>query len=365
MISRLELIRLIERLKPYIDKYNSDSGHGKLSFFEIYTALAFEYFKQKAVDFAVLETGLGGRLDATNTVNALVAVITPISYEHTIYLGNTLAQIASEKAGIIKSHKVTKSQSHRPIVISAPQPKEVQEVIRTRCKNQDAILHEIGRDLSFKITQSRADYQRFDIQGIFGKITDLNIRLAGKHQIVNAALAICAVSALGKYYKKRLSLEAIEQGLYNTVWPGRFEIIRSQPWVILDGAQNAASAEALKETLVENFPNGRRILIFGASGDKDIKGMIQALVALSDEVILTQADNPRAADVDAIEQVIRNHLPRRQAGLPRQITKTKEVKVALGIARTKAKAEDVILVTGSLYLVGEARGLLRTDKEKS
>jgi len=350
MISSEELTALVERLRPHIDRYNSQSKYGALSFFEVYTTLAFMYFKEKKVDFCVLETGLGGRLDATNTTNSLIAAITPISYEHTQQLGRALTDIASEKAGIIKSY-VTRHTSQALIVISAPQKEEVIEIIRNRCKQMDARLYEVGKDIALQKKEFSQNRQRFNINSEFGRMTDLEIKLLGNHQIINATVAVAVILALSRFYQVKLNLEAVKNGLYNTNWPGRFEIVPEKPLVILDGAQNRASAQALRETLIENFPNRSIILILGISQDKDIKGICQILIPISDEVILTQADNPRAADVASIEQIIRSQKPKYR----NQIIKTKEVGEAIGIAKKKARPEDLILVTGSLFVVGEAR----------
>ena len=364
MISREELCTLVESLKPEIDKYNSRSKYGALSFFEVYTALAFEYFKEKGVDFAVLETGLGGRLDATNAVSSLVAAITPISFEHTRQLGSTLAEIAFEKAGIIKTGygiRVTGYDVSRyplpvtryPIVITAPQEEEAMKVIRDRCKVQGAILYEIGKDIIFERTDFSRNYQGFSINGEFGRLPSLKIKLLGMHQVINAAVAVAVVLALSKFFKIRVGLEAIKSGLYNTIWPGRFEIIPQEPLVIFDGAQNTASAKALRETIVEIFPDKRVVLVLGISKDKDIAGICKELCPLAEEIILTQADNPRAADVDRIKQFIS---PQSTIHSP-QIFETKSAKEAIELAREKAGAEDLILITGSLFLVGETRGL--------
>lgn len=361
MISEEELIALVEKLRPDIDKYNSQSIYGALSFFEVYTALAFEYFKEKEVDFAVLETGLGGRLDATNTVNSLIAAITSISYEHTRQLGRTLTEIASEKAGIIKSSSQLTAHSLQlithnlqAVVITAPQEKEVIEVIRNRCKKEDAILYEIGKDITFERVELCRNYQCFDINGVFGKVTDLKINLLGTHQIINATLAAAVVLALNKFFKVRLKLEAIKNGLYNTIWPGRFEIISKKPLVVLDGAQNLASAKALRETVNERFPGKRIVLVLGVSKDKDIAGICKELCPLACEIILTQADNPRAADVDTIKQTISSQLTASSS----QLYKAKRVEDAIELAKKRTRVEDLILVTGSLFLVGEAREFL-------
>ena len=365
MISSEELIALVERLKPEIEKYNSQSQYGPLSFFEVYTVLAFVYFKEKRVDFAVLETGMGGRLDATNTVDSLIAAIAPISYEHTKQLGTTLAEIASEKAGIIKNQKPTaklgiyhspepeKVKDQKAIVIIAPQEKEVVEVIRGRAKQQGAILYEIGRDIIFEKEESFLDYQCFNINGAFGRLTDLKIKLLGSHQIINATLAVSVVLALGQFYQVRLNLEAIRDGLYNTIWPGRFEILPEMPLVVLDGAQNFASAQALGQTLTEIFPDKRIILVLGVSQDKDIKGITKALIPRSNEVILTRADNPRAADVNVIEKIVGSQF----SAINCPINKTRGVKEAIELAGQKSGPGDLILVTGSLFVVGEARDI--------
>jgi dihydrofolate synthase/folylpolyglutamate synthase len=176
------------------------------------------------------------------------------------------------------------------------------------------------------------------------------------HQVINAALAVTVVLALSKFFKIRVGLEAIKSGLYNTIWPGRFEIVPEEPLVVFDGAQNAASAKALKETIVEIFPDKRVVLVLGISKDKDIGRICKELCPLAEEIILTQADNPRAADVDTIKQFISPQSIVHSS----QIFEAKSAKEAIELAREKAGVEDLILVTGSLFLVGEARGLFKT-----
>ncbi len=339
MIPKTALKDLVERLRPKIEKYNRSSPYGPLTFFEAYTALALVYFKEKKVDFVILETGLGGRLDATNVVNALVSVITPISYEHMDKLGDTLKKIAREKAGIIKTKK--------SIVISAVQEKEAREVIRAQCKALGAKIYEIK------------------------KYKKLKIRLAGKHQLINATVAVSAVKALSGYGIK-VGVDSIRHGLYNTLWPARCEVIRRNPYIILDGAQNLASARALKETIKENFfaagarlprknpsgiirglPNGqgsasgrkykKLILILGISNDKDIKGICSELYDLTDKVILTKARTLRATDPEILAGYFN--------GKERYITDG--IRQAKALSRLLAKREDLILVTGSLFVVGE------------
>lgn len=312
MISRADLVKTLQSIKPAIKKFNKVSEYGPLTFFEAYTALAFEYFKNKKTDFVVLETGLGGRLDATNVVNALVSVITPISLEHTQKLGATLTEIAQEKAGIIKAQSA--------IVISAPQKKEAQDVIRKQCKKVRARLIEVKKPCNFKI------------------------RLLGSHQLINATVASEAVRALQEY-GFRISGAVIKKGLAKTIWPGRCEVIASNPLVILDGAQNVASAQVLKKAIKENFKYSKLILILGISDDKDIKGICNELCDLADVIITTQANNPRAAKSEVINQYFRD----------KETKITHSIKEAKNIAYALADKKDLILVTGSLFVVGEFR----------
>jgi dihydrofolate synthase / folylpolyglutamate synthase len=330
MIPKKELLRLVKRLKPVIDKFNLRLKQEPLTFFEVYTALAFVYFKEKKVDFAVLETGLGGRLDATNTVNPLVCVITPISYEHTRQLGSTLRQIATEKAGIIKGRNL--------VVISAPQEKEALKVIKRKCKHTGARLYEVGKDIKYQKTGNT-----FTVFGLNAIYPDLRTRLLGSHQLINASAAIGAVEALSFYRSQAANF--IREGLYNTVWPGRCEVISKKPLIILDGAQNAASARVLKKAIKEKFPYKKLVLVLGVCNDKDIKGICREFYDFSDKIILTKADNPRASE------------PRELAGY----FSGKEFYITVGTKEAKSKAlslagkQDLILVTGSLFVVGEFR----------
>ncbi|MCX5711680.1 MAG: bifunctional folylpolyglutamate synthase/dihydrofolate synthase [Candidatus Omnitrophica bacterium] len=322
MISRVDLAKIVSELKPVIDKFNKSSEFGPLTFFEVYTALAFVYFKKKKVDFVVLETGLGGRLDATNTVDALVSAITPISYEHTQKLGKTLTLISGEKAGIIKQRAEGRGQK-KLIVVSAPQKKEAMKVIRNKSKVVGAKLYEVkGSILS----------------------NNYKIGLLGEHQKINAGVAIKVMDALRSCGFK-ISDKAIKQGLINTNWPGRCEVVAKYPTVVLDGAQNAASAQVLKKAIQDNFDYQKLILILGICDDKDIKGVCAELKGLADQVILTRADSLRAADPKMLADYFdcaKTHL-------------TSGVAQAKAKALSLAKKEDLILVTGSLFVVGEYR----------
>ena len=331
MISEKELSDTVERLQPAIEKYNKGSPYGALSFFEVYTAAAFVYFKEKKVDCAVLETGLGGRLDATNVVTPLVSAITPISYEHTQKLGKTLAEIATEKAGIIKSGSSS--------VISAPQEAEAGQVIRKKCEEAGADLQEIGKDIVFQ-----KDKGDFSVKTRLTEYIHLKTNLLGDHQVVNASVAVGVVEAL-KPFGFDIGASAIRDGLAKTVWPGRCEVICRDPLIILDGAQNIASAQILKKAIKENFKYQKLILVLGISKDKDIKGICDQLRELADEVIVTKADNTRAIEPETLACHFKD----------KPVRMTHTVREAKILAQRIAHKEDLIVVTGSLFVVGEFR----------
>lgn len=344
MISEGELVCLVKQLKNAIEKFNRGSEWGPLSFFEIYTSLAFVYFKEKEADFVVLETGLGGRLDATNVVNPLVAAITPISYEHTQKLGNTLRDIAAEKAGIIKMPKCQSAKVPKPVVISAPQEEEVLEVIKKRCGRAGVRLLEIGKDILITDYRLPITGYGFEIKSVFSKYANLKIRLLGKHQLINAAVAVGAIEALGAN-NIHVGADAIKDGLYYTLWPGRCEVVSCNPLIVLDGAQNVVSMRALKETVNQEFKYKRVIFVLGISSDKDIKGICNEIYDLGDEFILTKANNPRATEPKTLADYFSG----------KEVYTTNNVKEARELACGHAKKEDLILACGSLFVVGEFR----------
>jgi dihydrofolate synthase / folylpolyglutamate synthase len=346
MISEADLTRLTGLLRPFISEFRRTSAYGPLSFFEVYTALAFSYFKEQAVDYAVLETGLGGRLDATNVVVPDIAGITSISYDHTNKLGSTLEQIAAEKAGIIKTGTATQ------MVISAPQQAEAAAVIRERCAGYGVNLYEVGTDITYEAAASSYAGQEFNINGAFGSFAHMQIALLGEHQLINAAVAIGLVAGALKAKRGPLPVDAVRLGLRNTRWPGRCEIIGAQPRIILDGAHNEASAAMLAQTLGRVITGGNIILVIGVSRDKDVAGICKHLIPLARQCVITRADNPRALPTDDIANRLGQYLE------PGRIVQAQDVPQALDSARRSARQDDTIVVTGSLFIVGEARQIL-------
>jgi len=335
-ISKKDFARLLGLIKPHAEKLR-ETNLGGLSYYEILTALAFLYFKEEECDFVVLETGIGGRLDATNVACSLVCAITPVSYEHTDVLGTTLEKIAAEKAGIIKCKQV---------VITAPQRPAALRIIKRRVKKCGADLFEIGKDIRIKkrTSSSSMSRQSFDVKGILSKYSRLKIGLLGEHQIVNAAVAIACVESL-RTQRFEITREAIREGLKKTQWSGRLQMISQKPRVVLDAAHNQASASALKEALNKFFKFRRLTLVFGVSRDKDVRGILGELLPLASRVILTKTQNPRALAPEAIKASIKTN--------GKVVVLTGNPNKALKIARKKAKQQDLILVCGSLFLVGE------------
>ena len=334
-VPEAEFAALVQRLKPDFDAFNQLSVHGELTTFEILTSLAFAHFKERGVDFQVLETGLGGRLDATNVVHPQVCAITSISLDHTEILGNTLAQIAAEKAGIIKPGCVA---------VSAPQHPEVRDVMSTTCQQRAARLVEVGRDIVWRLTKRSDSGQSFSLSGLRGSY-DLTIPLLGEHQLDNAAVAAGVAEVLASLGAK-ISAEGIVAGLSQVSWPGRLQVLRRDPLLVVDGAHNADSAMKLVKALPEYFRFAKAILIVGTSRDKDIAGMVDGLLPLSTNVIVTRSRNPRAADVSALA-----------AEFSRRGVKAKEAETvgsAVETALRGAGRRDLVCVTGSLFVVAEA-----------
>jgi dihydrofolate synthase/folylpolyglutamate synthase len=351
MIPEGDLARLTDRLRSEITAYGRTSAYGRLSFFEVYTALAFLYFAEQAVDYAVLETGLGGRLDATNIVQPDITGITSISFDHMNKLGSALADIAGEKAGIVKSNTRT------GLVISAPQPEAVRAVLRSRCAEQGCRLYEVGRDICYKAVSASLREQVFDISGVAGSYEHMRLPFLGEHQLINAAVAVGLVAGIAGNPGDPALHDAMRRGLRTARWPGRFEIFGSNPEIILDGAHNEASAEALARTIRSIIPGGNIILVLGISRDKDIAGICNHLVPLARQCIITKADNPRAlSTVD-----IARHL--QKCGMRLPAVEAQRVSEALDIALKSACARDTIVVAGSLFIVGEARLVLTCRRD--
>jgi dihydrofolate synthase/folylpolyglutamate synthase len=335
MISEADFAALVTELKPIVESVNKQAAFGELTTFEILTAVVFAYFKKNRVDFQVLEVGLGGRLDATNVVKPDICIITSLSLDHTEILGDSIAKIAAEKAGIIKPGC---------IVVNAPQVDEAAGVIEQVCHQQRAKLIQVGQDVTWHKTSGDLHGQTLTVFTKSGHY-DLTIPLLGDHQLENAATAVAATEALVSL-ETSISSQNIAQGLSQVSWPGRLQILNREPTVVVDGAHNAYSMSKLVEAVKEYFDYKRCFVIFGTSCDKDISGMVQELESLSNHIIITSSSHPRAASISLLAEKFNS------PGV--KAMTVGNVMEALSKALSSAKKTDLILITGSLFVVAEA-----------
>ncbi len=345
LISETEFAQYVNRLKPSIEAMAESESVGRVSFFEIYTALAFTYFADNAVDFAVIEVGLGGRLDATNVVDPLVSVITPISLEHTAILGDTHEAIAKEKAEIIKPN--------RPVVL-APQVSEAQAVFEAVAADRDASMDGVGRNIHLKRRDWNINGQTLDLTTPSTYYPDLFLPLLGEHQAINTATAIACIERIRQegYKVPRIS---IYNGLKEVHWAGRMQVVGQSPVILLDGAHSPTSAEALCTAIREVFCYRRLILVVGLMRDKDLQAIGQVLCPSADEIITTQAfDNPRVTPAEEIA--------RAWSEIGANFHVCPNVHEAIPLARSIATASDLICIAGSIYIVGEAMKVLGIDE---
>jgi dihydrofolate synthase/folylpolyglutamate synthase len=334
-INEAEFAKLVEVLQPEVEAVNQFGAFGQLTTFELLTALAFLCFRKEEVDFQVLETGLGGRLDATNVVGKpKVSVITSISFDHMEVLGNTLTQIATEKAGIIKPGS---------IVICSPQFPEAMRVIERVCSELGVKLVKVGNEVSWHSQAFSGEGQSFQLNGIIGKY-DLSLPLLGEHQLENATTAVAAVETLADL-GVNISTESIVTGLARVHWPGRLQILKRKPWFIVDGAHNVYSAKRLVEALKRYFNFDRMVLILGVSSDKDVRGIVAELASHANTVIVTRSHHPRSVEPTELATEFWNW------GIKPEITE--DVTSAIELALARATPRDLICATGSIFIVAE------------
>jgi dihydrofolate synthase/folylpolyglutamate synthase len=333
LISPDEFTAAINDIRPVIDRVPD------ITWFEVTTALAFHYFARQKVDVAVIEVGLGGRLDATNVVHPIVSVITSLSYDHTYLLGDSLASIAREKGGIIKSGVP---------VVSAPQPPEALDILEEIAREQHAPLTLVGRDWLYSPGPSLMKSQSFTA-GPAGHLPESHTTLlTGEHQALNATVALATLDH-ARQAGVPVDGDAIRVGFQRVDWPGRLEVVQHTPLLVLDAAHNAASARRLCTALEELFPQRPLALIFGASADKDVAGMFDALLPLADYLIASQAVHPRALAPGEIAAAARAQ------GYVKPIEQIPAAQAALARASELVGPGGLVCTTGSLFIVGEMR----------
>ncbi|MEM2350606.1 MAG: folylpolyglutamate synthase/dihydrofolate synthase family protein [Candidatus Bathyarchaeia archaeon] len=333
-----KLLEVCEEILPYVEGMSRCKRYGRPSFFEVTVAIAFKLFEEEKVDIAVVEVGLGGRLDATNVLNPLVSVITNVDLEHTHILGNTVDKIAREKGGIIK---------REGLAITAADKIEALRVLEMIAQRRRAKLVEVCRDLVFTIKSAGLDGEVFDLKGLLGIYEDLTLSMIGLHQVVNAATAVGAIELLS-LRGIEVHEESIRRGLGNAFWPGRFEIVERKPMIILDCAKDPRAASAIRREFERLFSSRRVILVVGISSDKDYESMMREFCSFSDMVIACR-HKVMGRGLDP------NILASRAEFYGRKAMVVEDVKDAVMMAKKLSSEDDVILVTGSVFTVGEAR----------
>ena len=334
-ISQDEFATLVEEMKLFVEEVPF------ITTFELATALGFLHFSRQNVTAAVVEVGLGGRLDATNIVTPLVSVITSISLEHTAVLGDTLTKIAREKAGIVKPG--------HPFIAS-PQKAEVDSVFELVAEEHDVLLTRVGRDILYKVKKKSIDGQMLEVWMRNAPKMKLSIPLLGEHQVENAVTAYAALLAARR---EGLIINAaqIKQGFADTKWYGRFEIWREKPPIVLDSAHNPDSISKLRQTLDEYFPDEKIVLIFGVSEDKKVEEMLKILAPRLEKVILTRADHPRAIEAKNLLTIAEQVGVRAEAIEPVEDAVAHAMKIA-------DERHTLLLSAGSIFVTAAVRAVL-------
>ena len=340
MISQAEFARIVKTVEPIVEKMRP-----RPTYFDVLTAIAFKYFTEEQVDIAIVETGLGGRLDSTNVLKPEVTGITSISMDHMAQLGPTLAKIAEEKAGIFKAGIPA---------ISVQQDPEADVVLKRVAEKNGTQLDVTGQtiEFSYRFESSRMQgpHNRVCLTTPNSKFEHLAVPLLGEHQAINCGLALSVIDRLKtRGFGNIIDAKAME-GLARTTVPGRMEMLNQMPRVVVDGAHNAASLDAMLRAIGQHIPYDSMVIIFGCCADKDVPGMLGRIAAGADKVIFTRVNNIRTADPNELAARYTE-----QYGKMAQVAATLDD--ALAIANRAVTKEDLICITGSFYLIGEAKKL--------
>lgn len=347
-LSKAELVHQLAIIQPLLDQMAA-AGEEAPTEFEISTALALHYFTEQQADWAVIEVGMGGEIDSTNVIQPELAVITNVAMDHMAYLGETVAEIAAVKAGIIKPGVPT---------LTAAQNQAALAVLQKRAAVKDTSLEQLGRDFAYlprKVAESGQifDWQKLAVNNSDGNnlvYADLSIQLLGEHQLANASLAVAAAAKLD------LPEAAVRQGLAAACWPGRLEIVNRQPLTVLDGAHNVAGMQALSGALQQYWPGRPIVAVLGMLADKERAEALRLLLPLVSRAVITKVPSPRAGDWQALAEICQ------EFAVPCQLVESVPQAVAAGRQILQSDElngeEPLFLVTGSLYMLAEARAYL-------
>lgn len=342
-ISHQDLVRQINLIHLTV------AAVSEITTFEITTAIGFQYFAEQKVDIAIIEVGLGGRLDATNVVNPILSVITSLSYDHMNILGDTIHKIAIEKAGIIKKNI--------PVVIAPQGFPEVNSVLADIAKKNESQIIFVEQEYTYTSQSHSLVGQRFSLSRIAlkkQKPNNYSISLLGYHQIENAVTARAALEVI-KAKGFQVTEENVVEGFQSAFWPCRFEIIKKKPLIIVDSAHNVDSAVKLQATVKDYLKNRNVTLIFGASEDKDIRGMFEALFPVVNDIIVTKSIHPRAFEPENLAGIA--------SQLQREVKVSQSIEEALELISRKS-ANDVVLITGSIFVAAAAKEILTQEKSQ-
>ncbi len=347
MISQEMFVQLINMLKPYIDRITLKNPILMPTFFEIVTAIAFLYFEREKTDISVLEVGMGGRLDSTNIVLPEVSVITPVGDDHTDRLGQTLDRIAYEKAGIIKEGV--------PVISSIQEP-DALAVISKTCKEKMSRLHLVGRDIlirDIKVTKRNGIYgTECEIKTWRKHYKNIFLPLIGRHQVENCAAAIGSLEILSETGVIKVDKEMVINALAKIRCPARIEVISENPLIVLDTAHTVASMKTLKESIQENFSYNTIVVVIGLSEDKDIESVLKEIACIADDIILTRTGNPREAEPEQMAVVVKQFFHN-------NLMVIEDIDEALKEANRIAKKDDLVCITGSFFLAGKVKEILK------
>lgn len=349
------LLKLANQVKPIADQIAA-TELGAPTMFEVSTVIAILYFARIAYpDFVVWETGLGGRLDSTNVVPPIVSVITNIGHDHMDILGHSITEIAAEKAGIIKSGV--------PIVTTVEQPEVIAVMERTAAEKRST-LYLLGRQFSYEAVSTELNRQVLDFTGPFRTIPSIAISLNGSHQLKNAALSVMTLEVLRQYYAVLIDDEHLLEGMLTASWPGRLELIRQEPRLLLDGAHNPEGAATLAEALRTVYTYKRLHLLMGMMPTKSHSDYLRHILPLVDTLIVTEPNFFKKMDADALADLA--HQVAAELGRPISIEVEKDYKRALGMLADRTNPNDLAVVSGTLYLISDVRSwiLYRTDSDK-
>jgi dihydrofolate synthase/folylpolyglutamate synthase len=351
MIPPSEFIDLVDGFRNiYQEWMNSGGKYQSLKYGEAWVALTFYWMANRQVEWAVIETGLGGRYDPTNVLPSDMQVITNIDYDHVGSLGPELTDIADHKAGIIKPNG---------LVVTAEQKPEILSVIQQEAEDKQVRLYRLGEDFDFSIQDMDSEGVRLSVHTPGREYTDVRVTMRGNFQPVNAALSIAAVDILAESYHLPVSAQVVRTGLDGLVYPGRMEIVQTDPLVILDGAHNGHKMKALAESLIDSYPHKNITSVIGMLSTKDYRGMIEFLIPITSRWIATQPhvfgkpSTPPAEIIDFIWST----------SPQAEIQQYDRVVDALDLVISESSKDDLIVVTGSLYLVGEARERWFPDRD--